>query len=261
MAKRRDDHSAVRAVDLSIGGPGGLRIVDGASFVIEPGEILVVSGPTGAGKSTLADMIAGAAADGVSVIGGEAIVGGVSVRRPGRRGRREWQYATGHLPQNAGAGLPPRLTVSEIIASPILSRSHKVSQRALSVRVASLLDEMHLPLGTADKYPYELSAGMLQRVAFAHAVVLDPKLLVADEPMANLDVEVRHVVYDAIRRRQRSWQLAALLVTNDPDLARELNAKTLTLRGGTVVGVGDYRDIPRPPSTSAIALPVQGVEE
>lgn len=253
MARRRDESSAIRAEDLSIGGPGGLRIVDGVTFTVAPGGTLVVSGPTGSGKSTLATVLADEAAEGVGVIGGDAFVTGISVRRPGRRGRREWDFYTGFLAQNTGAVLPPRLTVGENIAFPLTSRDRKLNQGALQVRIAALLDEMHLPLGTADKYPYELSAGMLQRVAFACAVVLDPKVLIADEPMANLDVEVRHVVYDAIRRRQRSWGMASLLVTNDPDLARELEADTLTLNAGTVVAMGDHTAIPRPPETSAIS--------
>lgn len=252
MGKRREDSAAVRAIDLSIGKPGVLRIVDGVSFGIEPADTLVVSGATGSGKSTLASTIAGARNEGVSVVGGEGYVCGISIRKPGRA-RREWDYATGYLPQNAGAALPPRLTVGETIAFPITSRDPKVNQQALQIRVAALLDEMHLPLGTAEKYPYELSAGMLQRVSFAHAVVLDPKVFVADEPMANLDIEVRHVVFDAIRRRQAAWGMASLLVTNDVDLARELGANTMTLRNGTVVAVGDHTDIPRPPEASDLA--------
>ncbi len=227
--------------------------MDGVSFVLEPGKALAFSGATGSGKSSLAAILAGQKPDGLAPVGGEAWVGGISVRHPGRA-RREWVYHTGYLPQSAGAVLPPRLTVGETIAYPITSRDRRVNQQALSVRVASLLDEMHLPLGAADKYPYELSAGMLQRVAFAHAVVLDPTVLIADEPMANLDIEVKHVVYDAIRRRQKAWGMAALLVTNDPDLARELQADTMALRAGTVVAVGDHTAIPRPPATSPVSI-------
>lgn len=252
MAKRLDQSEGIRAIDLSVGRQG-LRVVDGVTFSIDPGETLVVSGATGSGKSTLAAAIAGAGLDGLKVVGGEASVCGISIRRPGR-GRRAWDYATGYLPQGAGVTLPSRMTIGETIAFPITSQDRKVNQRALQIRVAALLDEMHLPLGVAEKYPYELSAGMLQRVAFAHAVVLDPLLLVADEPLANLDVEVRHVVYDAIRRRQEAWGMAALIVTNDPDLARELDAQTITLRRGSVVAVGDHSAIPRPPETSAIAV-------
>lgn len=251
MARRRHDSAAVRAVDLSIG-TTQLRIVDGVTFTIEPGETLVVAGPAGAGKTTLASLVAGQPAAGVEIVGGDLTVGGIPGKRPGRL-RREWLVRTGYLPQSAGALLPPQFTVGEIIASPITSRSRRHNATALRQRVAALLDEVHLPLGAADKYPYELSAGMLQRVAFAHAVVLEPVLLVADDPMANLDVEMRPVIYDAIRRRQQERNMASLIVTNDVNLTRELHASAIALRAGHVVADGDFTAVPRPTPTGPIA--------
>lgn len=256
MGRRRDDTSAVRAVDLSIG-TSSLRIVDGVTVVIEKAATLVVAGPAGSGKSTLASTVAGRQAAGVNIVGGDLTVLGIPAKRPGRL-RREWHVRAGYLPQNAGALLPPQLTVAEIIALPITSRSRKHNKVALQQRVAALLDEVHLPLGAAEKYPYELSAGMLQRVAFAHAVVLDPILFVADDPMANLDVEMRPVIYEAIRRRQEQNGMASLVVTNDPNLARELHASAIALRGGHVVADGDHSAIPRPLPTGPIAAAFSG---
>ena len=232
-----DTANAVVCSDLSIGRRGHgpeLRAVDGVTFTLKTAEILVVSGSTGSGKSSLLDVLAGQSDESVSVSGGDAKVTGISVRARGRD-RRVLQYRVGYLPQGASATLPARLTVAETIAEPITSRDRRVNTRAVAVRVAGLLDEMHLPLGTADRFPYELSAGMRQRVAFARALVLDPRVLVADEPLANVDLEVRHTLFDAIVRRRRDQGMAAVIASNDEAFARELGASLLRLRAGHVV--------------------------
>lgn len=237
------DDAAIDCSDLvidRIGHGGPTRAVDGVTFTLAAGELVCVAGPTGSGKSTLVEALSGGADPSVRIVGGRAHVCGIDVRRRSRR-RRMLGALTGYVPQGAGAGLPPRLTAGEAIGEPITSRAKKVNSRALAIRVASLLDELHLPLGTASMFPYELSAGMRQRIAIARALVMDPRVLIADEPLANLDPEVRPVVFDAITRRREREGLAALLVTNDADFIRELDAATLMLRNGHVVarGVGE----------------------
>lgn len=232
---------AVRCIDLSItrGMRTGeeVRVVDGVSFELAHGAALAVMGPTGAGKSSLAAVLAGSDEAGLAIDGGSAEVQGIDVRHPGRA-RRVHTYVTGHLPQSAGKHLPARLTVGEVIGEPITSRDRRVNERALAVRIAKLLDELMLPLGAADQYPYELSAGMRQRVALARALVLEPRLLIADDPLANLDVEVRRAVIDAIGRRQRDRGMSALVVTNEQVVARGLEADILVLRSGHMVATG-----------------------
>lgn len=246
-----DPEFAIRCDDLSVARSGrgpSIRAVDGVSFTLPWEQTICVSGPTGSGKSSLATILAGERNDSIAVAGGDATVCGVSVRRPGRA-HRVLTFRAGYLPQGAGADLPARLSVHDVLAEPLLARDRRVSGRALDIRVATLLDEMHLPLGTADKFPYELSAGMRQRVALARALVLDPKLLVADEPLANLDPEVRHLAYEAIVRRRRQWGMAAFIVTNDADFARELGAQRLQLQSGHVVAQSGADGIIRTPGT------------
>jgi len=238
MPRRSGPDVAFSASDLSIArGNGAGRVVDGVTFTVGHGAALAVMGPTGAGKSSLAAVMAGSDDGSAGIVGGDAHVDGFPVRKGGRTLRMR-RYVTGYLPQGAGASLPARLTVSEVIAAPITSRDRRVNQRALAVRVAALLDELQLPLGAAAKYPYELSAGMRQRVALAHALVLDPRVFVGDEPYANLDLEVRLAARDALQRRRRESGMALLLVTNDPEAIRELDADVLVLRAGHTVAYG-----------------------
>jgi peptide/nickel transport system ATP-binding protein len=246
MARSSGDPSAaIVCEDLVIdraGHSAPTRAIDGVTFSLEPGELICIAGATGSGKSTLVGALAGVSDPSIKVVGGSATVCGVSVRHPGRR-LRELTYRAGYLPQNAGALLTPQLTVHEIIAEPILQRERRVNVKALSIRVATLLDELHLPLGLAASFPYELSAGMRQRVAIARSLVLDPRVLIADEPLANLDLEVRPVVFDAITRRRSERGMAALLVSNDAAFARELGAATIMIRDGHVVARGVGADL------------------
>lgn len=249
------DDIAIECSDLVIDriGHGGVtRAIDGVTFTLRPGELMCVGGATGSGKSTLVAALAGVQDSSLKVAGGRAQVCGVDIRRPGRK-RRMLTAHSGYVAQGAGASLPPRLTVGEVIAEPITSREKKVNSRALAIRVASLLDELHLPLGAASKFPYELSAGMRQRVAIARAFMLEPRVLIADEPLANLDLEVRPVVFDAITRRRTEQSMAALLVTNDAAFIRELDAEALMLRGGHVVARGIGRNLVWAPNAEADA--------
>ncbi|MDE0547035.1 ATP-binding cassette domain-containing protein [Microbacterium sp. C7(2022)] len=245
MARRAEPEVAIRCIDLSVSRSGRTsgapRVVEGVTFDLPHGAALSIMGPTGAGKSSLMAILAGHHESGLAVVGGSAEVEGINIRRPGRA-RRVLTYVTGYLPQSAGAHLPARMTVSEVVSEPITSRDRRVNSRALAVRVASLLDELMLPLGAATKYPYELSAGMRQRVAFARALVLQPRVLIGDDPFANMDVEVRKAAMDAIAHRRHDYGMSALLATNDADVVRQLDTSVLVMKAGHAVGFGHGTD-------------------
>lgn len=236
MQRRIRSELAVSCDDLSVA-RGGTRVAEGIGFDLAPGRALALMGPTGAGKSSLAALLAGADDSSLSLVGGSAYVAGLSVRKGGRA-LRVRRYLTGYLAQGAGSALPARLTVAEVIGEPVTSRDHRVSQRALSMQIAGLLDELQLPLGAAAKYPYELSSGMRQRVALARALILEPRVFIGDDPYANLDLEVRQAARDALLRRRDAHAMSLLLVTNDSLAVDELDADVLVLRAGHPVGFG-----------------------
>ena len=236
MHRRPPADLAVSCDDLSVA-RGGARVAEGISFRLPHGGALALMGPTGAGKSSLAALLAAADDRSLSVVGGAAAVEGIPIRKGGRA-LRVRRYVTGYLAQGAGATLPARLTVAEVIGEPVTSRDRRVNQRALSLQIAGLLDELQLPLGAAAKYPYELSSGMRQRVALARTLVLQPRVFIGDEPYANLDLEVRQAARDALLRRRDAHAMALLIVTNDPVAVAELDADVLVLRAGHPVGFG-----------------------
>lgn len=242
MASATDPAPAIVCTDLSVSRTSaGARVVDGVSFVLPAGGALVVRGGTGAGKSSLAAALAGADAKELRIAGGTASVAGIPLTARGRDARVR-AFRTGYLAQGAGAALPSRLTVGEIVGEPVTSRERRIDQRELALRTAALLEELHLPFGVATKYPYELSAGMRQRVALARALMLQPAVLIADGPYANLDPDVREIVRQSLARRRDEHGMAVLAVTNDDEFATQTDAAVLVLRGGHVVACGPALD-------------------
>ncbi|RFA09495.1 hypothetical protein B7R54_09890 [Subtercola boreus] len=236
--------------------------VRGVSLRIEPGEIVGLVGSSGSGKSTfglVASGLAGAKSRAVSprVTGGDFRVLGFDLRK-GVRGRRfnRLTFGVGYLPQSTGSDFAPNLTVAELVAEPIFSRDKRYNEKAASLKVATLLDALLLPNGTARKLPHELSNGQRQRVAIARSLILDPVFLVADEPTAGVDVSIRGPIIDVIVAMQRERGATALIVSHDLEVLRRSVDRIVVLHEGVVVGVGTIDEVlsdPRHPYVASLA--------
>jgi len=243
---------AVRADDLTIGYPSrrgddGAMAVSGVSFSIASGEILAVIGETGSGKSTLAAAVAGVAGTGgggvPSIVGGSLSVLGESLRKISHRRRDQLQLKVGYLPQDAGALLSARLTIGENVAEPIFSRDRRFDHREAGAAVATLLDAVRLPLTLMNSYPHELSRGQRQRVAIARALVLEPTLLVADDPTSGIDVTARSPILDIIRDLHSDRAFSALIITHTLSEVKRLGDRVAVMHRGSIVDIGSVDSV------------------
>lgn len=249
-----DADPAVQVSDLSLSYPahaGGreFEAVEGLSFELARGGVLALLGESGSGKSTVARFLAGRGSDAgekaarVKLTGGEARVLDMPMRRAGRRARARLTAYVGHLAQDAGATLAPELNVGDILFEPIVERNKRFDRGALGERIAEMMDIVGLPLAKLQEYPYELSKGQRQRVAVVRSLMLDPVLLVADEPTLGVDANNRPKIVELLRWYRKRTGAGMILISHDIGMLEALVQQVLVLQQGRLVGRGGIDEI------------------
>ncbi|OIH96258.1 ATP-binding cassette domain-containing protein [Curtobacterium sp. MCBA15_001] len=241
------------SIEYRVPGSRPIRAVGGVSLTVRSGEILAVLGESGSGKSSFAAAVAGqlgarGEGDGAHrrhIVGGELTVLGQRMRglRPSSRRLARLTGRIGYLSQDAADRLSPDLTVGEAIAEPIYARDRRFDRKEAGLIVARLVDAVHLPLGVMRLNTWELSSGQRQRVALAQSLVLEPQLLVADEPARGVDVLVRQAVLEALASLQRNRQFSAVVVSSDLREARALADRVAVMNEGRLVGLGTFDEV------------------
>src|SRR5437763_2138071 len=218
---------------------GTVRDVDDVSLEIRDGEFFTLLGPSGCGKTTLLRTIAGFA----DLTAGQIRFGGkrIDTLPPHRRN-------TGMVFQNYA--IFPNLTVGGNVAYGLKARS--VSATGIKERVASALRLVHLD-AFGDRWPHQLSGGQLQRVAIARCLVIEPAVLLLDEPLSNLDAQLRVEMRGEIRQLQQSLKITALYVTHDQEQALAISDRIAVMRAGKLEQVGAPEEIYRHPASPFVA--------
>jgi iron(III) transport system ATP-binding protein len=230
-------------VKIGVGGVtrrfGGVTAVDGVSLDIADGELFTLLGPSGCGKTTLLRLIAGFYRPDAGVIRfGDRVVNDIP---PHARN-------IGMVFQNYA--LWPHMTVFQNVAYGL--RLRRLPSGELRDRVAEGLRKVNL-VGLEARYPGQLSGGQQQRVALARALVLNPDILLLDEPLSNLDAKIRVQVRAEIRRLQRDLQITTVYVTHDQEEALSLSDRVAVMREGRVLQVGVPRDLYERPQSRFVA--------
>jgi iron(III) transport system ATP-binding protein len=216
-----------------------VRAVDDLSLVLREGELVTLLGPSGCGKTTALRMVAGFE----TPTAGSIRIGGVDVtRRPPHRRDTAMVFQS--------YAIFPHLTVAENVGFGLRTRG--VPPPEIARRVAALLDLVQLE-GLGDRSPDRVSGGQQQRVALARAIITEPKVLLFDEPLSNLDAKLRAEMRGEIRAIQRRVGITSLYVTHDQAEAMALADRIAVMEAGRVVQVAPPATLFREPATAMVA--------
>ena len=214
--------------------------VAGVSFSVGPGETFGLVGGSGAGKSTVARLVLRL----LPATAGQVWIDGTEVTGLSSRQLRPFRRRAQMVAQDPFGALHPAMSVRQLVAEPlVIHRLGSPAERA--ERVAQALREVALlPVASyLDRYPSDLSGGQRQRVAIARAVVLEPSLLVADEPTSMLDASVQMEVLDILAQLRESRGLSMLLITHDLAVARHACDRMAVMRAGEIVEEGTVEQV------------------
>ncbi len=260
LLSARDIHvrfPITRAGDMPWTKPRELHAVNGVSFDLMPGQTLGVVGESGCGKSTLARaLIQMVPASGEVMWNGETDLLSLSSSAM-KRYRSEIQM----IFQDPLASLNPRMTLGQIIAEPLRTHRPDLSREEVKTRVRAMMDRVGLLPQMVNRYPHEFSGGQCQRIGIARALIVEPKLLICDEPVSALDVSIQAQVVNLLQELQRDLNLAILFIAHDLSVVKHISDEVMVLYLGRMMEKAPaerlYAD-PQHPYTQALlsAVPV-----
>lgn len=242
-----------------------VKAVEGATFNLYPGHVTALVGESGSGKSTIARMLVRL----YEPTSGEILYEGRNVLQDkGRKALLHYRSEVQMIFQDPFSSLNPVKRVSNILERPLYVHG-KAKRGNIRQKVYELLDRVSLtPVEEfADKFPHQLSGGQRQRVAIARALAVEPKVILADEPVSMLDVSIRLGILNLMARLRDEQGIAFLYVTHDIASARYFADETLVMYAGRIVEGGGSENVIRDPKhpytqllLSAVPDPAKGLK-
>ncbi|MCL2852449.1 MAG: ATP-binding cassette domain-containing protein [Defluviitaleaceae bacterium] len=240
---------------------GPLHAVDDIDFTINRGETLGLVGESGCGKSTTGRVVLRL----VDATAGEVIFSGENILNYDKNKMRNFREHAQIVFQDPFASLNPRMSVSEIIAEPLIINKKASSKQDLHKQVLQLMDTVGLAARLENVYPHELDGGRRQRIGIARSLALKPSFIVQDEPVSALDVSIQAQILNLMDELQKEMKLTYLFISHDLGVIKHVSTNIAVMYLGKIVEMSDYASIfkdPLHPYTKALlsAIPVPNVD-
>ncbi|EKO3586664.1 MULTISPECIES: murein tripeptide/oligopeptide ABC transporter ATP binding protein OppF [Vibrio] len=237
--------------------PSTLKAVDGVNVRLYEGETLGVVGESGCGKSTFARAIIGL----VEATEGQVVWLGQDLTRLNAVKRRNTRKDIQMIFQDPLASLNPRMTVGDIIAEPLQTFYPELSKQEVKDRVKEMMAKVGLLPNVINRYPHEFSGGQCQRIGIARALILNPKMIICDEPVSALDVSIQAQVVNLLQQLQKELGLSLVFIAHDLSVVKHISDRVLVMYLGNAVELGTSEALfsnPLHPYTKALmsAVPI-----
>ena len=237
---------------FGFGHVGYVKAVDGVSFELAEGETVAVVGESGCGKSSLMKTILGLN----TPTSGEVIFDGENLSGLKGNNLQRYRFKIGYVQQDPYGALPPFMTVQKILEEPLIISGMSNHEERLS-RIHKVMSEvkMHPVEDFLPKFPHMLSGGQQQRIVIARAMLREPKLIVADEPVSMLDASVRVEILKLMRALQEAHGLSVIYITHDLSTVKYFSKRIFVMYAGNLIEKAETRRVlenPLHPYTNAL---------
>jgi oligopeptide/dipeptide ABC transporter ATP-binding protein len=216
-----------------------VKAVDDISFAIKEGETLGLVGESGCGKSTTGRTILRL----LEATAGEVLFEGKDVMNLNKTQLREIRRDMQIIFQDPYASLNPRMTVADIVGEPLDIHKLAANKKERNKRVKEILENVGLGEEYMNRYPHEFSGGQRQRIGVARALAVDPKLIIADEPVSALDVSVQAQVVNLMQDLQKEFGLTYLFIAHDLSVIKHISDRVAVMYLGKIVELADKKEL------------------